>query len=220
MNRLARVALWSAPALVSMAAASTPAIAQEPPPLPPASASAPPPGYGQPPPGYGQPPPGYYPPPGGYGPQYYPQKDTRPRVIEYDEGAPIPQGYHLRTKVRGGLIGGGAGMLGGLWLISIITGAIVNAANESLGKNPDMYTPMYVPVLGPFITLGTAASDMSSGSNAFMALDGIIQTGGLAMIVLGIVLPKQELVRDDYGKPALTIAPKIAGNSFGLVGEF
>lgn len=61
---------------------------------------------------------------------------------------------------------------------------------------------------------------MSSGSNAFMALDGIIQTGGLAMIVLGIVLPKQELVRDDYGKPALTIAPKIAGNSFGLVGEF
>lgn len=187
--------------------------------MPPASASAPPPGYGQPPPGYGQPPPGYYPPPG-YGPQYYPQKDTRPRVIEYDEGQPIPQGYHLRTKVRGGLIGGGAGMLGGLWLISVITGAIMSTAYEATGNDGDMYVPMFAPVLGPFITMGTAARDLSGVSNAFLALDGIVQTGGLAMIILGVALPKQELVRDTAGVPALTIAPKVGAGSFGLVGEF
>src|SRR5690349_9842198 len=143
MLRSAKVALCLVPVLLSAASS---AHADQPPPLPPASQAPPaastppapstpppgygqqpPPGYGQPPPGYGQPPPGYYPPPG-YGQPYYPPpgqqppQDTRPLVMEYDEDQPIPEGYHLRTRPRRALVGAGAGVLGGFWLLSALVG--------------------------------------------------------------------------------------------------
>jgi hypothetical protein len=215
MTRPARFAVALIPALVAIASA---AHAQEPPPLPPATAAQPPPGYAPPPPGYGQPPPGYYPPPG-YPPYGQPPRDTRPIKMDYEEGDPIPQGYHVRTKVRAGLIGGGAGMIGGLWIISIIAGAIGNAGHE-LTDGDEPWTPMYIPVVGPFITMGTAARDLSSAGHALLAIDGIIQVGGLAMIVLGAVLPKKELIRDDLGAKNFKIAPVVTGNGLGLVGTF
>lgn len=211
MNRPARLAVWLLPALTTIASA---AHAQEPPPLPPSTATAPPPGYGQPPPGYGQPPPGYYPPPG-----YPAPRDTRPSVMDYDEDQQIPPGYHVRSKVRGGLIGGGAGLLGGFWIISIITGAVGNAGHE-LTDGDEPWTPMYVPVVGPFITMATASNDLSGGGTALLAIDGVAQLGGLAMIVLGITLPKKQLVRDDHGKSTLTVRPVIGAGSLGFKGEF
>lgn len=223
MLRYARAALCLVPALASFVSFASPARADEPPPLPPSTAT-PPPGYGQPPPGYGQPPPGYAPPgygqpPPGYGPQYYTPTDTRPRFLDYDEGQEIPQGYHLRTSVRKGLIGGGAGMVGGMWLISVFVGVFGNAGN-SLAGSEEKWTPMYVPVLGPFITMGTASSDLSAGGSALLAFDGVVQVGGAAMIILGIALPKKTLVRDEAGMPTLTLKPYIAGNGAGFTGTF
>jgi hypothetical protein len=237
MHRHARVALCLVPALVSFASAAQ---AAEPlPPLPPSTATAPPPGYGQPPPGYpppgqpppGQPPPGYYPPPG-YGPppQYGAPADPRPRFIDSDEGQEIPKGYHLRTKARRGLIGGGAGMLGGMYLISVIVGAVGNAGHVRTvfgsGDGRDPWTPMYIPVIGPFVTMATASTDLDSGGTAFLGFDGVVQLGGAAMIVLGIALPTKQLVRDDASNasnastPWFTLKPLITANGFGFSGTF
>jgi hypothetical protein len=224
MLRSARLALCLVPALLSVASVAR---ATDPPPPPPAAASTPPPGYGQPPPpGYGQPPPpGYYPPPG-YGQPYYPPPgqptDTRPVTMEYDEEQPIPAGYHLRTKVRAGLVGGGAGLLGGLWIVSIFVGIFGNAGNALVGAE-EKWTPMYIPMVGPFITIGTASNDLSGGGTALLAVDGIGQLGGAAMIVLGIALPKKTLVRDAVAfspLPGMTVMPTFTGNGAGLVGTF
>lgn len=219
MFRHAFAALCLVPAVMSIAPAAQ---ADEPPQLPPSAATAPPPGYGQPPPGYGQPPPGYYPPPG-YGPQYYqPQGDQRPIYLDYEEDQPIPAGYHLRTKVRGGLIGGGAGMLGGMWVLSVIIGAVGNAGHDRGlgGDGSEPWTPMFFPVVGPFITMGTASSDLSSGGAAMLALDGVAQVGGAAMIVLGIALPKKQLVRDEVGGGGITVQPVFTGCGMALTGTF
>jgi hypothetical protein len=223
MLRFARVALCLVPALVSLASV---AHADDPPPLPPAAASTPPPGYGQPPPGYGQPPPGYYPPPG-YGqppPGYYPQQaDPRPVTMEYEEDQPIPPGYHVKTKIRAGLVGGGAGVLGGLWIISIFTGIFGNIGHEVTTGEKDAWTPMYVPIVGPFITISTASTDLSGGGTALLVVDGIAQAGGAAMLVLGLALPKKTLVRDAISfspAPGVTVTPTFTGTGLGAVGTF
>lgn len=228
MLRSARVALCLVPALLAVTSVAR---ADDPPPQLPAAASTPPPGYGQPPPpGYGQPPPGYYPPPGGYYPPPGtppPQADPRPAWMEYDEDQPIPQGYHLRTKVRGGLIGGGAGLLGGLWVVSVITGAIGEGAYRStraLAGDTSIsdggWASLYFPIVGPFAAIGTLNAD--GGGAAILALDGIGQLGGAAMIVLGIVLPKKTLVRDSMFEitPSVAVTPVFTGKSVGLVGTF
>ena len=222
MLRSARLAFCLVPAMLLSVAGS--AHADDPPPPP--SATAPPPGYGQPPPpGYGQPPPpGYYPPGGGTA--YYPSNppppaDPRPVTMEYDEDQPIPQGYHLRTKVRAGLVGGGAGVLGGLWIVSVFVGIFGNLGN-AITDSKEKWTPMYVPLVGPFITIGTASNDLSGGGTAALVLDGVGQVGGAAMIVLGIALPKKQLVRDVAFEPVkgVKVLPTFTGNGVGVVGSF
>ncbi|MEZ4293759.1 MAG: hypothetical protein R3B70_02195 [Polyangiaceae bacterium] len=234
MLRSARAALCLVPALLAIAST---AHADDPPPLPPNTppppgAQPPPPGYGQPPPGYGQPPPGYGQPPPGYYPQYgqpyYPnpaQQDTRPLTMDYEEGEPIPAGYHLRTRMRTKLIGAGAGVMGGMWILSTIIGAIANSAHERpVGDGrTDLWTPMYVPVVGPFITIGTASSDLSSGGTALIVFDGLAQTGGLAMLILGIALPEKKLVRDALvlePTEGVTVTPTVGVGSLGFSGTF
>ena len=223
------LALALVPVLVSVASA---ALADEPPPLPPPPGTAsapppgygqpppgygqPPPGYGQPPPGYGQPPPGYYPPPPGYGPPYYQQQvDARPRFLDYEEGDPIPTGYHVRTKVRKGLIGGGAGLLGGLWFASLLTGAVGDTATL---QGDGGWAALYIPVAGPFVAIATLHAD--SAGAALLVVDGIGQVGGAAMIILGAALPQKQLVRDDVSGIKITVSPVITARGVGLTGTF
>ncbi len=246
-TRPACIALALLPALVTIASAAS---ATDPPPLPPptATASAPPPGYGQapppgygqappgygqappgygqPPPGYGQPPPGYYPPgygpPPGYGQPYYQPQDTRPRIMDYEDGEAVPSGYHVRTKLRTGLIGGGAGLLGGLWALSFIVGL----AGDGATYNGDGgWAALYIPVVGPWAAMATLHAD--SGGAAFLALDGLGQLGGATMMVLGFVLPRKQLVRDDVGgipsfevTPSLHLRPIVSLRNSGIAGTF
>ena len=184
-----------------------------------------PPGYppGYPPPGYppGYPPPGYppgyappgYPPPG-YPPQYYGPTDNRPAVIDYEEDQAIPEGYHLRTRVRRGLVGGGAGVFGGLWLISVLVGATGSADYGS----DDRWVPLFIPIGGPFAAIDTLRSD-SLGTLA-LVLDGVGQIGGLTMLIIGIAVPQKQLVRDNLAKSTFTIAPTFTGNGLGVAGTF
>lgn len=230
MLRRARVALCLVPALVAVAAPAMADDPQQPPPPgngqppPPGYGQPPPPGYGQPPPpGYGQPPPGYYPPgypppgypPPGYGQPYYAPQDSRPRYLDYEEDQPIPQGYHLRTKARTGLIGGGAGLLGGTWFVSLMVGLIGDGANN---PGDGGWAALYVPVAGPWIAIDTLHSDGTG--TPFLVLDGVAQLGGAAMIVLGAVLQEKRLVRDDISKSTVTVTPYVSPRGFGLTGTF
>ncbi len=123
---------------------------------------------------------------------------TGPRVIkDWNEGEPIPPGYHPSSRVRGGLIGGGAGLFGAFYLISALVAAVgTDVCNSGINcHNP--FWPMYIPVAGPFITIGTVGS--SATGDIFLILDGLAQAGGVAMIIVGAI-GHTVLVRNDLGE--------------------
>jgi hypothetical protein len=204
-----RVLACAVPLAVTVLSASS-ALAQEPPPPPgPPPGAQPPPYYGQPPPPYGAP--GPYGQPGGY---YAPPPViyvTGPKVMDYEEGQPVPDGYHLQTRARRGLIIGGAVTFGSVYLLSAVVGLSLEAGDRALGGTGDSYWPLYVPLAGPFIAIGT--TNAQGGGIFTLMIDGLAQVGGAAMLVGGIAAPATKLVRNDL---ALQVHPIVGGGTVGL----
>jgi hypothetical protein len=86
-----------------------------------------------------------------------------------------------------------------MYLISVFVASIADAANA------DEFTPLFIPVAGPFVTLGTA--DHEGSGTFFLVLDGVAQAGGLAMFIAGLAFPRKVLVRDDVGGRHIELAP-------------
>jgi hypothetical protein len=141
-----------------------------------------------------------------------------PRIIkDYEEGEPIPPGYHAETRVRNGLVVGGAVTFGVMYLLSVLVGAAISDTNKALNgkENGDF---LYVPVAGPFLQM--TRTESSSG-NATLAIDGIAQAAGATMLIVGITSPKTVLVRNDLGE--MRVMPMRMGDKgggLGLVGTF
>jgi hypothetical protein len=152
-----------------------------------------------------------------------------PRVIrDYQDGETVPPGYHAETRVRTGLVVGGAVTFGCLYMLSVLTAALVSDANRttvsysSSGSathvNNDNADFLYVPVAGPFLQM---TKTVSSAGNVMLAIDGIGQGAGAAMLLVGLTSPKTVLVRNDLGEVRLT-PMKVGerGSGLGLVGTF
>jgi hypothetical protein len=188
--------------------APPPAPYPEPAPYP----APPPPGY-YPPPAYG-PPPGYPPPP--------PAKDTRPREIDdWEEGDPIPPGYTPRGRIRKGLVIGGAVTLGAVWIVNVLVASVAMSIEENVqGGEPEAWGALYVPVAGPFIAMGTL--EARGSGIVVLALDGVIQAGGLAMLIAGVAAEKTVLVRDYSSGLEMSVTPVVAGDfqGLGITGKF
>jgi len=197
-------------------------------------AAPPPPGYAPPPPGYSPPPPGYAPPQPGYGygvpgQQYavpVQQPPPGPKTMDYEDGEPIPAGYHKKTRVRKWMVAGGAATFGALYLFSLIIGATgdsVCSSEQSSGNlnpcRPNGWRDLYIPVAGPFVAI---AGLNATGGTAPLLIDGIGQAAGVALLIVGIAMPSSELVRDDVGKPKFFVTPTVARGATGLgvVGTF
>jgi hypothetical protein len=137
-----------------------------------------------------------------------------PAVInDYHDGDPIPQGYRPAERVRKGAIIGGAIMFGVPWLLS----ATVAAASHDVESTTNA-DALYIPLAGPFIQMTQTSS---SAANLFLALDGILQCGGVALAVYGIVTPRTVLVRQ-MGESTIRFAPLVARGAQGIaaVGTF
>jgi hypothetical protein len=218
----------TAPVAQQQAAPAAPVAQQQVAPAPPGYAPAPAQGYAPAPAqGYaqpGEPPPGY-------------AWRAQPVEMRYVEGRPIPQGYHVETRARKGLVISGSIVFGVPYLLSMSVAA-------SSHYQPDRW--LYAPVVGPFINLATRADDCNpngtsgtssqfncsddSGVRFFLMMDGLMQVAGATMFVLGLALPTTLLVRDDapyVGKKgnqlAVTVQPYATGRSgygLGVVGIF
>lgn len=143
-----------------------------------------------------------------------------PRIIrDYEEGEPIPPGYHADTRVRSGLIVGGAVTFGVLYLFSALAAAAMNDSSErTYGDKNERGDFLLVPVAGPFLQM---TKTESSTGNTFLAIDGIGQAAGATMLIVGITSPRTVLVRNDLAE--IRIAPmKVGerGSGLGLVGTF
>jgi hypothetical protein len=109
----------------------------------------------------------------------------------------------------GRTLGIGIGLLATGWFLSIIVGAVGAAAeddDDGDGVTTQDWEILYFPVIGPFVAIGTLDAK-TSGVGALLA-DGILQAGGAAGIVVGIINRKYKLVRYAYG--GLTLSP-VAG---------
>jgi hypothetical protein len=174
--------------------------AEEPPPPPMGPPQGPPPYWG-PPPGYGY----------GYG---YPEM---PEEID-DEGQEPPPGYIRQTRVRKGLVIGGAITFGTTWLLSAVTaGMVMDNGSEEDGER---FAPLFAPVVGPFIAMATTNSE--GVGTLVLAIDGIAQAGGLAMLIAGCAAQKSVFVRTGPMGEQMTITPMIGkdANGFALTGSF
>jgi hypothetical protein len=139
-----------------------------------------------------------------------------PRVIpNWDDSQPIPPGYHPVQHIRKDLVIAGASLFGSLYLISALVAAGNGDANQGT-SNPA--AALWVPGVGPFIQMTQTGSEVAG---VFLAIDGIIQVGGLTMFTIGLASPKTDLVRNDFGLH-LHIAPVVARDRQGmaLVGTF
>jgi hypothetical protein len=169
--------------------------------------------YGYAPPGYA--PPGYAP-PGYVAPEYspYSRRSRRPALNPDDP----PPGYHTESRARTGLVVAGGVMLGVSYILSL-TGALSAQANGNT-----LYEPLYVPVVGPFITLGSAHMFQRTGDGLVEAgrvlgsigliFDGLIQVTGASLVVAGLAARKDVVVRDSVGDPEVSFGPGGASARF------
>jgi hypothetical protein len=218
-------------AAIAASAQGAPPAAAPAPQAPAAQPQAAPPGYAPAPapaaPAYA-PQPGYAPaPPGEAPPGYVPAWRAQPVEMRYVEGRPVPPGYHIETRTRKGLVISGSIIFGVPYLLSMSVAA-------SSHYQADRW--LYAPVIGPFANLATRSDDCNpnggqsgssttvtctsdSGARFFLMMDGLMQTAGATLFILGLALPQTLLVRDDapyVGKKngsqfAWTVSPYAAG---------
>jgi hypothetical protein len=140
-------------------------------------------------------------------------------IRSWQEGDAIPSGYHRVERLRRGLIVAGAVTFGTLYLLSSLSAAASADANQGQA-NP--LGALWVPGIGPFIQM---AQTSSATGNYVLAIDGLAQSAGLAMLIVGLTSTKTVLVRNDLGeeeKPKIQATPIVGRNmtGMGLVGTF
>jgi hypothetical protein len=92
-------------------------------------------------------------------------------------------------------------------------------AATSLDKSSDgELLPLFIPFIGPFITVGSLDWSGDFGGLAFavigipLILDGLVQTTGGILLAVGLTSPKKSLVRDGAytadTSPRLRLGPK------------
>ncbi len=148
-------------------------------------------------------------------------RPTAPR-LPYREGSPVPKGYTVESVPRGGMIIGGGVMAGSLHLISMIAAIALDAESNQVihdaqgGTRTDpefdnRYTPLFAPLVGPFITVKTA--DASGTGAALLIMNGVAQVTGLSLVIAGIVAQKQVLTRD---APSWALTPLVTEGGGGM----
>ncbi|MDC3960394.1 hypothetical protein [Polyangium jinanense] len=148
------------------------------------------------PPGY--PPPGYYPPAPIFGPSRLP----------YKEGDPIPRGYGIETRPRYKMATAGIATFAPLYGMSVLFAGTF-AGNEGLASG--YYTSLFIPVIGPFVAIGT--SDAESVGVFMLMLDGLGQATGAALFVAGMLSDEKFVSRTPTAfdpRPEVMVGPRAA----------
>lgn len=139
-------------------------------------------------------------------------------VLPYRDGRMIPEGYEIDVQIRSALLFGGLAAFGATY-----------AATALLAADSD--TPaLYVPVLGPFIALGSlemtgcddALCDLVDSMVVLVGIvfvaDALTQIAGLVMTAMGAT-PRKVLVRTEPPPLAFGLAPSSEGATATLSGS-
>jgi hypothetical protein len=90
-----------------------------------------------------------------------------------------------------------------LYGLSALFGALFLGDENGKAKE---YGPMIIPVLGPFVTIGT--SDSGEFGAGLFVLDGLGQLAGAALFIGGLLAEEKYLVRGGKSvRPEVSIGP-------------
>jgi len=129
--------------------------------------------------------------------------------MDWDGDGTPPNGYHLETRVRKGLVIAGAVTFGTMYLTTVIGAAFANALGSSRAS------VAFVPIAGPFIALRDVSDERGV---ALLVIDGVVQAAGATMLIVGLAAQKTVAVRNDSAK--VEIMPVVGPGSVGIVGTF
>lgn len=151
---------------------------------------------------------------GQVGVQPYPQQGyaVQPGVQPYQPGYP-QQGYQTPTRTVSQpiipMFIAGIPVFLVPWLLTGVFDQVF--ANDALG---------FIPIVGPFILIGTIGYDETGIAVPMLVIDGILQIAGIALIVLGLTLRRNVQVRaqlgDDPEAPTITLLPMAGPEMAGL----
>ena len=129
-----------------------------------------------------------------------------PKELAYKGGA-IPYGYKLEERYNLGLL------IAGPTLFGLSYGLTAYSANERPGigsgnnfVSGSQWDALYIPIAGPFVFSADAP-----GSSAFIyVFEGLGQVTGIGLFLLGMLSPKNILVRQNANeafRPSLQVGP-------------
>jgi hypothetical protein len=85
----------------------------------------------------------------------------------------------------------GSVLLGSAYLGSALSVPLAAAGEGGRDEDIEPYAPLFVPIAGPFITIGTAESD--GAGTLWLAIDGLAQTAGVVMLIGGLASERSYL---------------------------
>ena len=189
-------------------------------------------------------PPGYpvapYPPPYAV-PYYYPQPiDVRPQTMDWEPGRPIPAGYRVVSYARKGFVVSGSIIFGISYGTSLLIAgnSTESSSSDYLSGSEVPFNPsmLYIPVIGPWIALGTLKSYNCSNSSSYsctdakssadswrtlLIFDGVAEVWGAAFIALGVSWRWHQLVlTENVRAQIMPVQMGTTGRGLAMVGTF
>jgi hypothetical protein len=159
-----------------------------------------------------------------YQPQPYPGQPYQPQPYYPQQPGygTAPQGtVKYVNRPRTGLIVAGAVVLGAGWLTSVLASSLIATTNYNSSSyyasslDYSYSWPLLIPVVGPWIQMSYTGNGSGAGlANIALAFDGLVQAGGLAMLIAGAVTHTKVAV---YAKNGIQVTPLILGNSNGMM---
>jgi hypothetical protein len=140
-----------------------------------------------------------------------------PARLRYEEGDPIPAGYHVVQRSRQGLVIAGTIVFAVSYGIAL-TVALVDDFKDQTGS-------LAIPVAGPWLMMysrSRPSCDSQTGAGCieetaetilrfYLAVDGVAQAAGVGLLSFGVA-GRQILVRDDT-YASVHLAPGPVGRS-------
>jgi len=139
---------------------------------------------------------------------YAPPPVFGPSRLPYREGDPIPPGYTIELRPRYSLATAGVATFAPLYGMSVLlAGSFVGSEERTSGN----YVPLFIPVIGPFVTIGT--TDAEGPGTLLLMLDGLGQATGAALILAGMFSDQKFISRTASGfdpRPDVMVGPRAA----------
>ncbi len=141
------------------------------------------------------------------------RSDPAHAAEQWQEGDPIPAGYTTTLRARKGFV------LAGTLLLAIPYGvSFTGAVGNELVRGPSRENWLFLPGAGPVVLM---AQTGNPPGNIVLALDGLAQLAGIAMIAYGVASPGPVLLREST-RASFLVTPMLGGGRSGaaIVGRF